>query len=104
MKVVNIQIAKTNLSRLVEEAVNGESVVIARAGRPLVKLIPCRSENTLREPGDWKGKLWMSDDFNQTDQEIVRLFEAGGEPKGRPAKRPRSPALRPRTPKSPKSR
>jgi prevent-host-death family protein len=104
MKLVNIQMAKTHLSRLVEEAVNGESIVIARAGRPLVKLMPCLTENALREPGDWKGKLWMSDDFDQTDGAIVRLFETGDEPKGRPARRPRSPALRPRTPKSSKSR
>jgi prevent-host-death family protein len=40
MKVVNIQSAKTHLSRLVEEAIAGENIVIARAGRPLVRLTP----------------------------------------------------------------
>jgi len=40
MKVVNIQEAKTHLSRLVEEAVRGEGIVVAKAGKPLVQLVP----------------------------------------------------------------
>jgi prevent-host-death family protein len=40
MKTVNLHAAKTHLSRLVDEAANGEEIVIAKAGRPMVRLVP----------------------------------------------------------------
>ena len=52
--------AKTHLSRLVEEAANGEEVVIAKAGRPVAKLVPYAPPKKLREPGGWEGKVWIS--------------------------------------------
>lgn len=87
MRILNIQQAKTHLSRLVDEAVAGEEIVIAKAGRPKVKLTPCVPERAARVPGDWNGKLWIADDFDETSEEIVRLFEGEeGEPatKARP--------------------
>lgn len=75
MKTVNIQAAKTHLSRLVEEAVAGDDIVLAKAGRPLVRLVPVQPDVSPRKPGAWKGKVRMAKDFNAEDARIVALFE-----------------------------
>jgi prevent-host-death family protein len=62
-KVVNMHEAKSNLSRLVEEAEAGEDIVLARAGKPVVRLVPVRTERR-RRLGQWKGKVVMSADFD----------------------------------------
>ena len=79
VKRVNIQEAKTHLSRLVEEAVAGEEIVIAKAGRPYVKLVPFQSERTPRKLGAWKGRVWIARDFDDTPEDVVRLFEGDSE-------------------------
>lgn len=61
---VNIHDAKTHLSRLVERAEHGEEIVIARAGRPVAKLVPYRETREPRKLGAWKGKVWISPDFD----------------------------------------
>ncbi len=75
MTVVNIHEAKTHLSRLVERAAAGEEVVIAKAGKPMAKLVPYQEEREPRQLGAWKGKVWIAPDFDETDEEIIRLFE-----------------------------
>ena len=74
-EVVNMHQAKSSLSRLVECALAGEEIVIARNGEPLVKLVPMPKERKLRVPGRGKGKIWISPDFEFTDEEIKELFE-----------------------------
>jgi prevent-host-death family protein len=74
-EVVNMHQAKSSLSRLVERALAGEDVVIARNGEPLVKLVPIPKERKRRMPGRLKGKIWMAPDFELTDAEIEELFE-----------------------------
>lgn len=74
-EIVNMHEAKTSLSRLVERALAGEEIVIARKGEPLVKLVPVPKEPKHRIPGRLKGKVWMSPDFEFTDAEIEELFE-----------------------------
>lgn len=74
-ETVNMHQAKTTLSRLVERALAGEEIVIARRGEPLVKLVPVRKERKPRVPGRLKGKVWMAPDFEFTDAEIEELFE-----------------------------
>ncbi len=76
MKQANIHEAKTHLSQLIQKALNGEEVVIAKNGTPLVKLVPCQPESKLRPaPGLLKGKMWIADDFDETDQETIDLFD-----------------------------
>lgn len=75
MKSINIQEAKTHLSRLLEEAVAGEDIVIAKAGRPYVRLVPCLSERAPRTLGGWKGSLRIAKDFDKTTDELLALFE-----------------------------
>jgi prevent-host-death family protein len=62
-KIVNMHEAKSTLSRLVEEAEAGEEIVLARAGKPVVKLVPVRTARR-RRLGRWKGKVVMSEDFD----------------------------------------
>jgi prevent-host-death family protein len=62
-KIVNMHEAKSNLSRLVEEAEAGEEIILARAGKPVAKLVPIRVAAP-RRLGRWKGRVVMSDDFD----------------------------------------
>jgi len=72
---VNIHEAKTHLSRLVEKAVAGEEVIIGKAGKPMVRLVPYKEvEQPQRTPGGWEGKAWISPDFDKPDKEIEKLF------------------------------
>ena len=67
-KTVNIHEAKTNLSSLIAEVEAGEEVVIARAGKPVAKLVPIKSRvaRTKRRKlaGVMKGKIWIGPDFD----------------------------------------
>ncbi len=74
-EIVNMHQAKTSLSRLVERALAGEDIVIARNGEPLVKLVPVEKKREPRVPGKYQGKIWISPDFEFTDEEITELFE-----------------------------
>ncbi|OGD93889.1 antitoxin [Candidatus Curtissbacteria bacterium RIFCSPHIGHO2_01_FULL_41_44] len=74
MQIFNIHQAKTNLSKLIEKTQKGEEVIIAKAGKPVVKLTPYKEELKPRKPGLWKGKIWVSDDFDEEDPEINKLF------------------------------
>ena len=75
-EIVNMHQAKTSLSRLVERALAGEDVIIARNGVPLVKLVPVEKPRQPRVPGRLKGQVWMAPDFEFTDAEIEELFES----------------------------
>lgn len=65
MSRVNIHEAKTHLSRLVDEAVRGGEVIIARGNKPLVKLVPVAEARTPRRLGTAAGKVRMSEDFDE---------------------------------------
>lgn len=65
MSRVNIHEAKTHLSRLVDEAVRGGEVIIARANKPLVKLVPVEEARPARRLGTAAGKVRMSEDFDE---------------------------------------
>jgi prevent-host-death family protein len=62
--LVNIHEAKTHLSRLLQRAADGEDIVIAKAGKPMVRLVPYVPTAKPRVPGAWKGKGWIADDFD----------------------------------------
>lgn len=64
MKVVNIHEAKTHLSRLIEDAVNGEEIVIAKGNHPVVRLVVVESARATRTVGWAKGMVRMADDFD----------------------------------------
>jgi prevent-host-death family protein len=75
-EIVNMHQAKTSLSRLVERALAGEDIVIARNGEPLVKLVPLQTESKPRVPGRYKGKIWIAPDcFDPMSEEELDLWE-----------------------------
>ena len=76
MKTVNMHDAKTHLSRLVEAAARGEPFVIARAGRPLVKVVPLDARETAgRRMGFMAGQGRVPDDFDAMGRgDVERLF------------------------------
>ena len=77
-KTVNIHEAKTHLSRLLEEAVAGEDIVIAKAGKPKVRLVPVE-EPPKRRLG-YMGHGWSLPDsffFDPLPEEELRLWEGG---------------------------
>jgi prevent-host-death family protein len=69
-EIVNMHKAKTTLSHLVERALAGEEVIIARDGTPLVRLVPVPQKTEKRVPGRSRGKIRISPDFEFTDAEI----------------------------------
>jgi len=79
MQTVNIHEAKTHLSRLIEQAARGESFVIAKAGKPLVKVMALSAPEAGQQQrlGFMAGQLAVPDDFDQMGSaEIERLFDS----------------------------
>lgn len=64
MQTVNIHEAKTHLSRFVEQATAGEEIIIAKAGKPVAKLVPLTAAPAPRKLGIFQGKLNVPDDFD----------------------------------------
>lgn len=78
MQTINIHEAKTNLSRLVDQAANGEPFVIAKAGKPLVKVVPLGAPESgqMKRLGFLTGKIEVPDDFDQMGgSEVEKLFD-----------------------------
>ena len=67
---VNMHEAKSTLSRLVELAEAGEEVVIARNGKPVVRLTLIKASKPKLPWGIFKGKMWMTDDFDEPLEEM----------------------------------
>lgn len=77
MKTVNIHEAKTHLSSLVEQAAKGEIFIIAKAGKPMVKVVPLDrpSKDQIRRIGFLKGQIEIPSDFDEIgEQRIEELF------------------------------
>lgn len=74
MQIVNIHDAKTQLSKLLEQVQSGEDVVIAKAGTPIVRLVPyAPPKRKIAPPGGMMGEgFWIADDF---DDPIDELFD-----------------------------
>ncbi len=74
MKTVTIHQAKTNLSKLIEEACKGKEIVIARGPKPVVRLVPISDAKGHRQPGALRGKLRVGPEFFEPlpEEEIAR--------------------------------
>jgi prevent-host-death family protein len=78
---VNIHDAKTHLSKLLGRVMQGEEIVIAKAGKPVARLIPERpSPSAKRVPGIDKGKLWIADDFDEMSESELALWYGSKSP------------------------
>ena len=74
-EIVNMHEAKSTLSRLVERALAGEDVVIARNGTPLVRLVPVPKKAKPRVPGRMKGQIRIAPDFDEMSEEELKDWE-----------------------------
>ena len=77
MSTTNVAEAKAKLSQLIDKALSGEEVVIAKHGKPLVKLVPVELDTSPRDLTKrvWEGELWIADDFNELPDDLLRAFE-----------------------------
>lgn len=78
MQTINIHAAKTQLSRLVDQAAAGEEIVIARAGRPVARLVPLTADaaKNRRQLGSLSGSMHVPDDFNASlPDTLLEAFE-----------------------------
>lgn len=71
---VNVHEAKTHFSQLLQRVEAGEEITIARAGKPVAKLIAAGPPGGKRPMGMDRGKIWIADDFDAPDPEIEALF------------------------------
>ena len=77
MVYMNLHQAKTALPSLVEAAMQGDEVIIAQDGKPMVRLVPYQERKTPQQPGRLRGLIRISDDFDAVDPEIIEMFENG---------------------------
>ena len=72
---INIHDAKTHFSRIINQVLQGDDIVIARDGKPLIRLIPYSEEANVRRGGQLKGLIEISDDFDAPlPPEILKQF------------------------------
>lgn len=70
MKSINIQAAKTHLSRLVDQAAAGEEIILAKAGKPLAKLVPYVPSRSTRVGGQLACQIWSAPDCWAPDEDV----------------------------------
>jgi prevent-host-death family protein len=80
VRTVNVHEAKTHLSRLLEAVENGEDIVIARAGRPVARLVPAATARGPRVPGAWRDQVVIADDFDEMPEGLLAAFEGRSHP------------------------
>ncbi len=81
MQITNISEAKASLSKLVEKVLQGEEVIIGKAGKPVAKLVPYNLDTSPRQlgVGNWQGQIWMADDFDELPEDVLKLFTGEAE-------------------------
>jgi prevent-host-death family protein len=74
--IINIHEAKTHLSRIVDEVAAGSEVIIAKAGKPMARLMPLTGVPRAKKLGLLKGKIKVPDDFNAPlSEDVIADFE-----------------------------
>ena len=74
MLVRNISEAKSELSALIEAVLNGAEVIIAKAGKPVARLVAYHGARHPRTPGAMKGEIWMAPDFDTLPDDMAEAF------------------------------
>jgi prevent-host-death family protein len=74
MRVRNISQAKAELSALLEAVQKGEEVILAKAGKPVAKLVPYSGPAQARLPGSMKGEIWIAPDFDSLPEDMAEAF------------------------------
>jgi prevent-host-death family protein len=74
MVLRNISQAKAELSALIEAVQKGNEVIIAKAGKPVARLVPFRGPARPRTPGSMRGEIWIAPDFDVLPDEVAEAF------------------------------
>ncbi len=74
MHITNISEAKAQLSSLIEKVVSGQEVIIGKAGKPVAKLVPYERSQETRRPGALRGKIKISEDFDELPDDITEAL------------------------------
>ncbi len=72
--VRNISQAKAELSALIEEVQKGNEVIVAKAGKPVARLVAYRGPAAPRKPGSLAGKIWIARDFDALPDDMAEAF------------------------------
>jgi len=72
--VRNISQAKAELSALIEEVQKGHEVILAKAGKPVARLVAYRGPAGPRKPGAMAGQIWIAPDFDALPEDIAEAF------------------------------
>ena len=78
MVVRSITQAKAELSALIEEVQRGNEIIVAKAGKPVAKLIAYRGPATPRKPGAMAGEIWIAPDFDELPDDMAESFGIEG--------------------------
>lgn len=73
-RTVDVEEAKMHLSELLEQVRQGEEVMIAKAGRPVARLVAIAESPKRRQPGSAKGQVWIAEDFDAPLPEDIQSF------------------------------
>ena len=71
MATFNVHEAKTHFSKLLDRVLKGEEVIIAKAGKPVARILPVVSDVSVRQPGIDKGKVVIMPDFDEPLEEFA---------------------------------
>lgn len=74
MVIRNISQAKAELSALIEEVQKGTEVILAKAGKPVAKLVAYRGPAHPRTPGSMSGEIWIAPDFDELPDDMAEAF------------------------------
>ena len=74
MLITNISDAKTQFSALIKKVLSGQEVIIEKAGKPVAKLVQYERSDKQRKPGALRGKIKISDDFDELPEDIAKAF------------------------------
>jgi prevent-host-death family protein len=75
MEIINVHKAKTNLSSLIDRALKGEKIIIARKGKPVVTLQKLEKSKKKRIGGQFKGKIKIAKDFDSLPEDFMKHFQ-----------------------------
>ncbi|MGA7362958.1 MAG: type II toxin-antitoxin system Phd/YefM family antitoxin [Candidatus Dormiibacterota bacterium] len=76
---VNVYEAKTHLSQLLDRVARGEEIVLARAGRPVARLVPIGHRSAPRVLAAWRGLVHIANDFDELPPEVAAAFRGEGQ-------------------------
>ena len=79
-RIVNTHEAKTHLSRLLDDAVAGEDIIVARDGKPMVRLVPVEPRNGPRPLGSAKGQFTINEGFYDSLEDMFEVLNEDAEP------------------------